>query len=156
MPALPPHPSALSFCHKLLQIAHLNLGTTGPLPESNSGAQNLLAPLPHHLCPTTISPHHAVLPQICSLQYPLSQRLFRAVPQAWQYECSPYSGHCHSKVTPAPKRWGDNHTHQLERGPSHGLEVDNLSDCRPCSSIKAAQGTTKGKHPAIWCYSITH
>ena len=61
----------------------------------------------------------------------------------------------YSQVTPASGRERDNYTHQSDCVPSRGLEANSWSDCRPCPPTKASQGTTQGKHPAIWCYCIS-
>ena len=124
------HGPALSSCPQQFSKA-----ATDPLPQCKSCLH--------------CAPHPQVL-QAGPLQPTLGRSPSKVVPQAGQCASSPDWGQHHSKVTPALGRDEDSHTHQFDYGLSNVLAADVWSDYRPCSPMKAFQGTTQGESPAIW------
>lgn len=56
-----------------------------------------------------------------------------------------------SKVTPAPGRKEENHTHQFDYSHSSWLGADICSDGRPCTPTKASQGMAQGDQTVVQC-----
>lgn len=77
------------------------------------------------ISPTPPSP---TTPALCLEGTTLSkgtlEHSYKAMLQVWQCASSPYGGQHNSKVTPAPERGKDNHTHPLDKDVSSGLEAN--------------------------------